>query len=380
MRSSSMIKAVILSGLASQISMLHADSAYNMTRGVTTFSGEVYDLHMLIFWICVFIGVGVFSVMFYSLLKHRKSQHREPSEFHEHTGVEVVWTIIPLLILLGMAIPATKVLLDIDDASDPDHTVTIIGHQWYWQYKYNDSDVVIYSRLSTPEDEINNLMPKTKDYLRQVDNPLVLPTNAKVRLYLTSDDVIHSWWVPDFGFKKDTIPGYINESWVNIEKPGVYVGACAELCGRLHGFMPIVVDAKSPEDYEAWLSKTAASQEEERQLATQTFTKDELMARGEEIYGNVCAACHGPAGEGVGGIFPALAGEGISVDKDKLNEHIQIVWSGKAGTAMQAFAEQLGPLGVAAVVTYERNAWGNDTDQIVQPLEAKQVGEDGGSV
>ncbi len=225
----------------------------NMTRGVTSTSREVYDLHMIILGICVLIGIGVFGVMFYSIFHHRKSRGATPSQFHESTTVEIIWTIIPMLILIGMAIPATRALISMENTSEPDLSIKVTGYQWKWKYDYLDEDISFYSSLATPREQIDNQEKKGTDYLLEVDNPLVLPVGKKVRILTTAADVIHSWWVPDLGWKRDAIPGFINESWTRIDNPGVYRGQCAELCGKDHGFMPVVVVAKTEEDYAQWL-------------------------------------------------------------------------------------------------------------------------------
>lgn len=257
------------SSFFSGITYANTYSAYNLTEGVTNLSKEVYDLHMAIFYICCVIAVVVFGVMFYALLRHRKSLGVKPATFHENTTVEILWTIIPLLILVGMAIPATRVLKDMYNTADSELTVEIIGHQWRWQYKYLDSGIEFFSSLSTSSDAMNNLVPKGEHYLREVDNPLVLPTNTKIRFLFASQDVQHAWWVPDLGFKRDTIPGFINENWAVIKHAGTYRGQCAELCGVLHGFMPIVVEAKSPEDFAKWVAEKSAP--------PQTQTADKIV-------------------------------------------------------------------------------------------------------
>ena len=250
-----------------------AELELNMPRGVTSISQQVYDLHMLIFWICVVIGVVVFGVMFWSIYHHRKSLGAVPAQFHESTLVEVVWTVIPMLILIGMAVPATKTLVSMYDTRDAELTVKVTGYQWRWQYDYINEDVGFLSVLSTPSAQIRNVAAKSEHYLLEVDNPLVVPVGKKVRILTTAADVIHSWWVPELGWKKDAIPGFINESWTLIEKPGIYRGQCAELCGKDHGFMPIVVRAVPRAEFEGWLSAQPGStygQQAERTAQTET--------------------------------------------------------------------------------------------------------------
>ena len=233
----------------------YAEYGLNMPKGVTSISQDVYDLHMLIFWICVVIGIGVFGVMFWSIYHHRKSRGAVAAQFHESTAVEIIWTIIPMAILIAMAVPATGTLVRMADARDAELTIKVTGYQWRWQYDYLDQEVSFFSTLSTPQAQIRNTADKGEHYLLEVDNPLVLPVGKKVRILTTAADVIHSWWVPDLGWKKDAIPGFINEAWTQIDKPGVYRGQCAELCGRDHGFMPVVVKAVSPEEFEQWLAQ-----------------------------------------------------------------------------------------------------------------------------
>lgn len=343
----------------------------NMTQGVTQISQQVYELHMLIFYICCAIALIVFGAMFYAIFKHRKSKGAVAAHFHESTKVEVIWTVIPILILVAMAIPATKTLVAMEDTSQSDLTVKITGSQWKWHYSYFGEDVEFFSLLATSQKQIDGLEVKGANYLLEVDNPLVVPINRKIRFLLTSDDVIHSWWVPDFAVKKDTIPGFINEAWTRIDKPGVYRGQCAELCGRAHGFMPVVVHAMEENDFEQWLASKKTELAEAKQAAasalTQTLSLDELMAQGEAIYAARCAVCHQANGMGIPGAFPAIKGSAIATgDRDK---HIDIVLNGKAGTAMQAFANQLSEQEIASVVTYQRNAFGNDTGDAVQAAD-----------
>lgn len=340
----------------------------NMRRGVTDISAEVYDLHMLMFIICVVIAVGVFGAMFYSILFHRKSRGAKPANFHESVKVEIAWTVIPFIILIVMAIPAAKTLIAMEDASEPEVTVLVTGSQWKWHYKYMDNDVEFYSRLATQPDEISGKLDKGVNYLLEVDQPLVIPTDKRVRFLITSDDVIHSWWVPDFAVKQDANPGFINDAWAQVNEPGIYRGQCAELCGKDHGFMPVVVIAKEPAEYDKWIGERQAIQEkakaEEQRLLAMNMSKDELMSNGQKIYNSACAACHMPNGEGLPGVFPALKGSDIALND--MAAHIDIVLNGKSGTAMAAFAKQLTMSELAAVITYERNAWGNDTGDLVQ--------------
>ncbi|KKD61372.1 cytochrome B559 subunit alpha [Grimontia sp. AD028] len=352
-------------------------SSFNLTPGVTEISEKVYGLHMTILWICVAIGVVVFGVMFWSIIHHRKSKGAVAANFHESTKVEILWTLIPFLILIGMAVPATKVLLAMEDPSDSELTIQVTGSQWKWHYRYFDHEVEFFSLLATSAAQIDGESAKRDTYLLEVDRPLVVPIGKKVRFLITSEDVIHSWWVPDFAVKKDANPGFINEAWTRIDKPGIYRGQCAELCGKDHGFMPIVVIAKPVDEFEAWVTETAAAQakvkEEEQKLLAMNMDMEELMELGEDVYNSRCAACHQVNGLGLPGVFPALAQQGISADPDKVLDHLNIVIHGKPGTAMQAFGAQLGLKELAAVITYERNAWGNNTGDAIQASQINAV-------
>ncbi|MGR5556704.1 cytochrome c oxidase subunit II [Vibrio fortis] len=363
--------------------LVQAASEYNMTQGVTEISGKVYELHMLIFYICCAIAFVVFGVMFYSILRHRKSKGAVAAHFHESTKVEIIWTIIPIIILIAMAIPATKTLIAMEDTSQSEITVKITGSQWKWHYSYFGEDVEYFSLLATSDKEIEGIEAKGAHYLLEVDKPLVLPINRKVRFLMTSDDVIHSWWVPAFAVKKDTIPGFINEAWTKIDEPGVYRGQCAELCGRAHGFMPIVVQAMEEEDFDVWLADQKALVIAEAQAAKEaldaSLSLEELNTIGEQVYASRCAVCHQANGEGIPGAFPAIKGSPVALGN--VSEHIDVIVYGRSGTAMQAFDNQLTEKEIAAVITYQRNAWGNDTGDVIQASDInayKQQVEGGG--
>ena len=347
----------------------------NLTKGVTDISGQVYGLHMTIFYICVAIGVIVFGLMLYSMIFHRKSRGVKPAQFHESVKVEIAWTIVPFIILIGMAIPAAKTLVAMEDTSEADLSILITGSQWKWHYKYMDDEVEYFSLLATQPEQIANRFEKGENYLVEVDRPLVIPTGKKVRFLITSDDVIHSWWVPEFAVKKDANPGFINEAWTMVNEAGIYRGQCAELCGKDHGFMPVVVIAKTPADYRVWMdeqrSLQAAAREEEQRLLAMNMSMDELMSEGEKVYLARCAACHMPNGEGMAGIFPALKNSPVALTN--VNKHIDIIVNGVKGSAMQAFGKQLTMKEIAAVTTYERNAWGNNTGELVQAKDVNAV-------
>ena len=341
----------------------------NLPVGVTPLSAIVYDLHMLILWICVLIGVVVFGVMFYSIVYHRKSRGHEAAHFHHSAFAEIAWTIIPCVILVGMAIPSTTTLIEMEDTSDPDMTLKVTGYQWKWRYDYLEDGVTFYSNLA-PESrraiyEVGGPQERAENYLLEVDNPVVLPTDRKVRILLTADDVIHAWWVPELGQKKDAIPGFVNEIWTRIEKPGTYRGQCAELCGKDHGFMPIVVIAKPEEEYRAWVEEQKQAQAEARTAALREWTRPELMAKGEAVYANACAGCHQLDGGGVPHHIAAIAGSDVATGD--LDQHLKVVLEGRAGTTMRAFGTELDDVELAALMTYQRNAFGNATGDLVQP-------------
>jgi cytochrome c oxidase subunit 2 len=330
--------------------------ALNMTRGVTDISNEVFELHMLIFWICVVIGVLVFSVMFYSMYAHTKKKNPVAAKFHENHKVEIAWTIIPFLILIAMAVPASKTLVKIYDDETGDVNIQVTGYQWKWQYNYLEDDISFFSNLSTDMDEINNLVPKGEHYLQEVDEMVVIPAGKKVRFLITANDVIHSWWMPAFAIKQDAIPGFVNTAWTKVDKPGVYRGKCTELCGKNHGFMPIVVKVVEQEEYNQWVDEKKQAAIKMAELTTKDWTAQELVERGESVYAVNCVACHQTNGQGIPGIFPALAGSDIVMNnKDK---NIEILMEGVQGAAMNSFS-YLSEVELAAVITYTRQSWGN---------------------
>lgn len=338
----------------------------NMTEGVTSISKEVFSLHMLIFYICCVIGVLVFGAMFISMYFHRKSRGAEASHFHESISLELAWTIVPAVILILMAIPATTTLTKIYDTDNADVDILVTGYQWKWKYEYLGQDVSFFANLSdASKAEVYNGKEKSENYLLDTDKALIIPTGKKVRFLVTSADVIHSWWVADLAVKRDAIPGYINESWTKVDEPGVFRGQCAELCGKDHGFMPIVVEAVSPEEYEAWLGKKREEAAAIAEAAKQTLTFDELYAQGEAVYNAQCSVCHQGNGEGVPGTFPAIAGSPIAMGN--VTDHLDRVINGGAG--MPPFGEQLTPVESAAVVTFQRNAFGNNMGDEVQPID-----------
>ncbi|MDH3220198.1 MAG: cytochrome c oxidase subunit II [Gammaproteobacteria bacterium] len=366
---------VAVAGSLAMLQASVANAAYelNMTEGVTPISKELYGLHMLVFWICVAIGILVFGAMAWSILYHRKSKGAQAANFHESTTVEIIWTIVPLLILIGIAIPATGTLLDLEDAkTDAEITVQVTGIQWKWKYTYVDEDISFVSNLAQTSRDVFKDPTGNENYLLEVDEPLVLPVNKKVRFLFHSDDVIHAWWVPELAVKQDAIPGFINDSWATIEQPGTYRGQCSELCGKDHGFMPIVVEAVTESEYREWLAGKKAAAVAAASAAEQEWSMQDLMARGETVYQANCSACHGVTGAGIPGAFPAMTGSAIILDPDP-SAHIDIVVNGKAGTAMASFKGQLNDVDIASVLTYERNALGNSVGTVIQPSVIKNA-------
>ncbi len=349
------------------------ESKYNLQTPQTVVAREIFDLHILIMWVCVAIFIVVFGVMFYSIWKHRKSVGHQASHFHENTRIEIIWTIIPFAILVAMAIPASKTILNMRDTTNPDMTVKATGYQWKWEYEYPADGVKFLSTLSTPREQRENKQAKGEHYLLEVDHPLVVPVGKKVRILLTANDVIHSWSVPAFGIKQDAIPGFIKDAWFRADTPGTYRGQCSELCGKDHGFMPIVVEVKSQEDYAKWLGEQKASKAAATLDPNKTsYTLDELKAQGEKVYTANCAACHQPTGAGMPPTFPALTGSPIATGPKAA--HIDIVMNGgKKNPAMAAWAKVLSDVDIAAVITYERNALGNNTGEVIQPAEIKAL-------
>jgi cytochrome c oxidase subunit 2 len=346
-----------------------AEYQLDLRPGVTSFSQGAYEIHTLVMWICVVIGIIVFGAMIYSIVMHRKSRGHKAATFDDNLTVEILWTVVPFIILGFMAVPATSVLLEMEDVSNSDMSIKVTGYQWKWHYDYLGEDIDFFSNLSTPIEEIKNKATKNPNYLLEVDNHIVVPVNKKIRLLFTSNDVIHAWWVPAFAVKKDAIPGYINESWFKTDEIGTYRGQCAELCGTNHGFMPIVVDVVSEADYAKWVSAQKDSAAAAEASSNKTWTMDELMEHGETVYTTSCVACHQANGAGIPNVFPGLAGSAIATGD--VAKHIDVVVNGVSGTAMQAFGPQLNDADLAALITYERNAWGNNTGDLVQPVDVK---------
>ncbi len=365
---------VALAGVLSMlfVTAAHADYALNMTKGVTPISRDLYSLHMIVLWICVAIGILVFGAMAWSIIFHRKSRGAVAANFHESTMVELIWTIGPLLILIAIAIPATGTLLDLEDAkTNADINLEVTGIQWKWKYNYIDEDVQVISSLAQSSRDVIKDPTGHENYLLEVDQPIVLPINKKIRFLFHSDDVIHAWWVPEFAVKQDVIPGFINDSWAIIEETGVYRGQCAELCGRDHGFMPIVVEAVTEREYRQWLTDKKAEAATMAASADKEWSMQDLLAQGETVYNGNCAACHGPTGAGIPGVFPAMTNSPV-VTGDAAG-HVNVVMNGKSGTAMAAYKSQLNDVDLAAVITFERNSFGNSVGDLVQPSTIKNA-------
>ncbi|KIF80035.1 cytochrome c oxidase subunit II [Noviherbaspirillum autotrophicum] len=348
----------------------------NFQPPVTRIAEDVYSLHNMMLVICLVIFVAVFSVMFYSILKHRKSVGHRPATFHESTAVEIAWTVVPFLIVIGMALPATKTVVAMKDTSNADLTIKVTGMQWKWGYDYLKGEgegISFLSALATPREQVVDATKvKNDNYLLEVDNPVVVPVNKKVRIVTTANDVIHSWTIPAFAVKQDAIPGFVRDTWFRAEKIGTYRGQCVELCGKEHAFMPIVVNVVSEEDYKKWVDTKKKEMAAKADDPNKTWTLDELKQRGEKVYAANCVACHQANGKGAPNAFPAL--DGSPVVNGPKAEQINVVLngrhSGKFPSAMPPWKGTLSDTEIAAVITYTRNNWSNKAQEnIVQPAE-----------
>ena len=364
--------------MAGVLALAAAGSAYalewNLQPAATKIAEDIHTLHEYVMALIVVIFVGVFGVMFYSVFAHRRSKGHKAANFHENTTVEIIWTVIPLLILIVIAWPATRSVIAQKDTTNSDMTIKVTGIQWKWGYDYIKGEgegISFVSQLATPRDQIEGRAEKGEHYLLEVDNEMVVPVGKKVRILTTAADVIHSWGMNAFGVKQDAIPGFIRDTHFTATKIGTYRGQCVELCGKEHGFMPIVVKVVSAADYTAWVGeqkkKIAAAADD----PTKTYTLDELKARGEKVYASNCVACHQATGKGTPPAFPPLDGSKIATGPKA--DHLNIVINGKPNTAMAAFGKQLSDTDIAAVVTYERNAWSNKTGEVIQPAEIKAL-------
>ncbi|MGH8732305.1 MAG: cytochrome c oxidase subunit II [Burkholderiales bacterium] len=359
------LAAAAASGAAHAIAWYFQTPASRMAQDIDT-------LHQVIMWIIVVIFVGVFSFMFYACYAHRKSIGHKAAQFHENTTVELLWTVIPALILIVIAWPVTKVVIAQKDTTAPDLTIKVTGYQWKWGYDYLKGEgegISFLSTLATPRAQIEGKEPKGENYLLEVDNELVVPINKKVRVITTAADVVHSWWVPAFGAKQDAIPGFIRDTWFRADKEGTFRSQCVELCGKEHGFMPIVVRVVSAPEYSKWVGEQKMAMAATADDPAKTWDLKELVARGERVYAANCVACHQASGQGMPAMkAPALAASKFMTGPEE--PPIDTVLNGRPNTAMQAFSKQLSDTEIAAVLTYARNSWGNKASD-VQPAEVK---------
>ncbi len=359
----------LLSGIS------QAEMKLNLQEPITALGRDVYDLHLLMTIVCGVIFVAVFGVMFWSVFVHRKSAGYKAATFHESTTVEILWTIVPVFILLGMAWPATKTILAMRDTTNADITIKATGYQWKWGYDYlkgTGEGISFVSTLSTPQPQVRNEVAKGENYLLEVDNELVVPVGKKIRILTTANDVIHAWWVPALAVKQDAVPGFIRDTWFRAEKTGTYRGQCAELCGKEHGYMPIVVKIVTEEEYAAWVDGKLKAMAAAADDPNKMYLVEELTPRGEKVFAANCAACHQANGQGLPPAFPALVGSKVVLGPQ--DGQIDILLNGKSGTAMAAF-KHLSDTELAAVITYTRNSWGNATGEVVQPSDIKVARE-----
>lgn len=383
-RTASFVAALGL-GVASTSAL--ADYRWNFPDPATPLARDTLHMHNQFMLIITALFVVVFAIMIYSMIKHRKSQGAEPAKFSGPTGkLQWFWVLVPFAMLLFidfilMGIPAFHAVIDMEDTqTKADMVLKVTGMQWKWQYEYPDSGIKYISTLTTPREQIANQAEKGEHYLLEVDNPVVLPVGKKVRVLITSTDVIHTWWVPQFGVKRDAIPGFLRETWIKLDKPGIYRGQCAELCGKDHGFMPVVVQGVTEPEYAEWVQKKKAEIAAAANSSDRTWTKDELIAKGADVYAKTCAACHQPNGQGLPPAFPPLAGSKV-VNTPLLgpdgklvpDTHVYRVMNGKPGTAMQAFKNTLSDVELAAVITFERNSFGNAQGDMIQPAQIKAL-------
>ena len=358
--------------LAAAFSGLALGLEWNLQPAVTRIASDVHSLHEYVMIVVTVIFVGVFGFMFYSVFAHRKDKNHKAATWHENTLVEVLWTVSPLVILVVIAWPATRVVIAQKDTSNPDITIKVTGYQWKWGYDYlrgEGEGISFTAMLATPRDQIEGRAPRGANYLLEVDNELVVPIGKKVRMLTTAADVIHSWWIPAFGAKQDAIPGFIRDIHFRAEKTGVYRGQCVELCGKEHGFMPIVVRVVTPEEYTQWVGERKKAIAAAADDPNKEWSLDELKARGEKVYAANCVACHQATGKGTPPAFPPL--DGSKVVQGPKAAQMDVIMNGRQNTPMAAFGKQLSDVEVAAVITFTRNNWGNKTGDLVQPAEVK---------
>jgi cytochrome c oxidase subunit 2 len=345
----------------------------NLGLAVTKIAQEQAWLHWFMLIICTVIFLGVFGVMFYSIFKHRKSKGHKPANFHESTAVEIAWTVVPFIIVILMALPATKVVVAMKDTTNADLTIKATGMQWKWGYDYIKGEgegIGFVSTLDNAHREMSQSgKPEATDnYLLKVDNPLVVPVDKKVRIITTANDVIHAFMVPAFGIKQDAIPGFVRDTWFRAEQTGDFYGQCAELCGKEHAYMPIHVKVLSAEDYSKWVDGEMKKMAAKADDPNKVWVLDDLAKRGEKVYAANCVACHQTSGKGAGPIKP-LDGSAVVLNADH-QKQISVLLNGQANGAMPAW-KQLSDTDIAAVITYTKNNWSNKTGQLVQPAEIK---------
>lgn len=368
------VEAMLAVALALFAGAANAEWKINLQEPVTSVALRIYELHTFLTWFITIIFVGVFSVVTYSLIMHTRKRGHKAATFHDNTLIEIVWTVIPAIALIAIAFPATRALINQRDTSQPDITVKATGYQWKWGYEYMTGDaagVKFISSLSTPQDQIKAGVTKGEHYLLEVDRHLVVPVNKKIRVLTTSADVIHSWSVPAFAVKTDAVPGFVRDTWFKAESEGIFRGQCSELCGKDHGFMPVVVEVVSEAKYAEWIASQKKDMAAAADDAGKVYALAELVTRGEKVYAANCAACHQPTGKGLPPAFPAL--DGSAIVKGPKEGHLALVVKGKPNTAMAAFGAQLSDLDIAAVVAYERNAWSNKLNDAIQPAEVKAL-------
>ena len=363
-----------LAVLAAAFSGLAMGLEWNLQPAASRIAADIHGLHEYVMILVTVIFVGVFAFMFWACYAHRKDKGHKPEQFHENTTVEVIWTVIPAIILVIIAWPATRVVVAQKDASNPDITIKVTGYQWKWGYDYITGEgegISFISKLTTPREQIENKAPKGEYYLLEVDNEMVVPVGKKVRVLTTAADVVHSWWVPSFGAKQDAIPGFIRDLWFRVEKTGVYRSQCVELCGKEHGFMPIVVRVVTKDEYTKWVGDKKKLLAAVADDPNKQYNIDELKQRGARVYAAHCSACHQPTGKGAPPAFPPLDGSKVVLGpKDK---QIDTVLNGRPDTAMQAFAKQLNDVEIAAVITFTRNNWSNKTGEVIEPGDVKAL-------
>ena len=363
-------------GLSLLSGLVRAEMKFNLQEPATELGHKVYDLHLMMTIVCGVIFVAVFGVMFWSVFVHRKSAGHKAATFHESTTVEILWTIVPVFILLGMAWPATKTILAMRDTSNPDITIKVTGYQWKWGYDYlkgPGEGISFVSNLSTPQPQIRNEASKGGEYLLEVDNELVVPVGKKIRILTTANDVIHAWWVPALAVKQDAIPGFIRDTWFRADRTGTFRGQCAELCGKEHGYMPVVVKVVSEEEYAAWVDGKQKAMASAADDPSKVYALPELAPRGEKVFAANCAACHQANGKGLPPAFPPLDGSKVVLGPQ--DEQIKVLLNGRPGTAMASFKGRLSDTELAAVITYTRNSWSNATGEVIQPSDIKMARE-----